>query len=718
MTNRWGGAAVLLAAALCAGALPAPAAGELSADLVFAATPPWGVQPDNIVWSPDGRSFLYELPTQDPFAVFALRQYDVVSGNDRVLINPQSYGSAAKTPSDAAWSPDGRMISFVESGTLYVRDLATNLDREIDKDAEDPQWSPHSDAIAYVKNADLYLARLDRKLAIRRLTTGGAPDQILNGSLDWVYPEELGTEHGFAWSPDGRRIAYMQMDEREVTAFPIVDFLKTDNSVSLQRYPLAGERNPRVSLRVVDTSGGKDRLIYDAGARDEYLPFFGWKPASDSLLVETLDRAQTHLRVWEYAHAAPPAQQIYAQDDSKWVGAVEGDGDIPLPAWLPDGSSIWTLDRDGVTGLYRRSAAGSLTRLTGPYRTFSLLAVDAKAGFVYFDAAYPTRRDTALLRVSLLGGSAQNLTPSPGAHAISLAAAATYFVDQHSTLNDPPQSDLVDAQSGSVRATLAPRSDALRAEMLQTRMVTVGSDYGKLDATMIVPPDFDPARKYPVIVYVYGGPASPTTADAFGGQRQLYHQLLAQHGFIVFSIDGPASQIDNDAHVQLLYHNFGPGSLLGQEIGVRYLQSLPYVDASRIGIWGWSFGGYETIFALTHTALFKAGAAVAPVTDWHYYDTIYTERYMGTPQNDPAAYDASSNVKAAANLHGDLLISHGTSDDNVHMANTIALLQAFIDAGKTNVDFYVYPRRTHSIAGLPQRRHLYEHMLEWWTHHL
>jgi dipeptidyl-peptidase-4 len=228
----------------------------------------------------------------------------------------------------------------------------------------------------------------------------------------------------------------------------------------------------------------------------------------------------------------------------------------------------------------------------------------------------------------------------------------------------------------------------------------------------------NPNYKFPVIVYVYGGPAAPTTGNTFGDQRALYHQLLAQNGFIVFSIDGPASQIDSDANVRLLYHNFGPGSLMGQEIGARYLRSLPYVDPNRIGIWGWSFGGYETAYALTHSDLFKAGAAVAPVTDWHFYDTIYTERYMGRPQDDLAAYDASSVLPAAANLHGDLLISHGTSDDNVHMANTISLMQAFIDADRTNVDFMVYPRRTHSIAGLAQRRHLYGHMLQWWLEHL
>jgi dipeptidyl-peptidase-4 len=274
------------------------------------------------------------------------------------------------------------------------------------------------------------------------------------------------------------------------------------------------------------------------------------------------------------------------------------------------------------------------------------------------------------------------------------------------------------AEDGALRAVLAPRSDSLRAQLLPVDMLAVDSNYGKLDAYMIKPPDFDPARKYPVIIYVYGGPEAPTTANVFGNARGLYHQLLARRGFIVFSIDGPGSQIDNDAHVRILYHNLGPGSLLGQEIGVNYLRSLPYVDASRIGIWGWSFGGYEAGYALTHSALFKAAAAGAPVTDWRLYDSIYTERYMGTPQDDARAYDASSVVKAAANLHGDLLVSHGTADDNVHMANSLALLQAFIAAGKTRVDFMAYPRQKHGFSALEDLRRLYGQMLEWWSAHL
>lgn len=708
MLRRFLGSLPLLAllCAMPAGAQLTP----LTLDQAFGVNPPWGEQPSRITWAPDGGAYLYVFQTQDPFQAVPLHLYDVRAKSDRILIDPRAYGKGAGTPGSLAWAPDSKRLAFLIRGTLYVRDIATGPDRVIDKKVSDPQWSPSGTAIAYVKSADLYVAALAPRVSIRRLTRGGSPDRILNGDLDWVYPEELGTAHGFAWSPDGKSIAYTRMDERPVTSFPIVDFIPVDNAVTNEKYPLAGEKNPKVSLRLFTLASGKDSLVYDAAARDEYLPFFGWH--SSDLVYELLDRAQKHLRVVLHTSNLRADQVLYNQNDDKWVD------DIPLPAWLSGGRSLWMLDRGGTNGLYLRDSGGNLTRLTGGYRSDSLLGVDAANTTAYVTAAYPTRRDRSLLAVPLGGGSVNNLTPAPGAHNVSLAPGGPFFVDTHSTLNDPPQTDLVATADRRVAAVLSPRSEMLRSQLLAVEMLPVQSQYGPLDATMIKPAGFDPSRKYPVIVYVYGGPAAPTTANTFGEQRELYHQLLAQNGFIVFSIDGPASQVDSDANVRLLYHNFGPGSLLGQEIGARYLQSLPYVDPARIGIWGWSFGGYETAYAMTRSSLFKAGAAVAPVTDWHFYDTIYTERYMGKPQDDLAAYNASSVLPAAANLHGDLLISHGTSDDNVHMANTISLLQSFIDADKTNVDFMVYPRRVHSIAGIAQRRDLYGHMLQWWLKHL
>ena len=694
---------------LLSGAAGANAAG-LTFDEIFSATPAWGSQPEHFIWAPGARSFLYALSTQDPAAAPAVREYDVASGNSRVAIEPSHYGDRPAPAHNIAWSPDGSRLSFTEHGTLYVRDTATNFERAVAAKVSDALWSPRGDAIAYTSGADLYVAYLTPALRKVRLTFDGVPGSILNGDLDWVYPEELGTAHGFAWSGDGRAIAYMRMDERGVTNFPIVDFLPPDNAVSYQRYPLAGERNPRVTLREIDLQTRAQKVIYDAGARDEYLPFFGYKPGSGTLVAELLDRSQKHLRVLAWAVGA--SSMLYSQNAAQWVD------DVPLPVWLADGSSLWVLARDNSRGLYLRSRAGSLKRLTGSYATIALLAVNEKKRVAYISAAYPTRRDTALLAVPIGGGPPENLTPRAGANSVSISPGAEHFIDAHSTLNDPPQVDLFDVAGVKLRAALAPRSTSLAAQLLPVRMLEVPSQYGDLDAYIIEPADFDPHKKYPVVIYVYGGPQAPTTANAFNNTRGLYHQMLARSGFIVFSIDGPASRLDDDAHVRLLYHDFGPGSLLGQEIGVRYLQSLPYVDASRIGIWGWSFGGYETVYALTHSTLFKAGAAGAPVTDWHLYDTIYTERYMGLPKDDPKAYDESSNLNAMNDLHGDLLVSQGTSDDNVHVANSISLMQSAIAAGKTHVDYMVYPRQRHGFTALADLKQLYVHMLQWWSAHL
>jgi dipeptidyl-peptidase-4 len=692
-------------------AAPASAA-QLAFDDLFQSVPPWGAQPARITWAPDARSFLYVLRMQDVQQPQPVWQYDVAAQRARILIDPKAYGRDARTPADLAWSPDARSIAFTVAGTLYVRDLSTNLDRLVAKEASQAQWSPDGTRIAYVHDSDIYVARLGPELKTERLTSGAKADTLLNGDLDWVYPEELSTQHGYAWSPDGRSIAYMRMDEAPVTAFPIVDFLPPDNRLTFERYPLAGERNPSVSLRLVDVASHRDRLLYDAGARDEYMPFIGWKPNSGVLLAELLDRAQLHLRVLAWDGKSQTPQTLLKLTGQKWID------DVPLPVWTRDGGSLWVLDRGKTLGLFLRRPDGALKRLTPQsYRVFDLEGYDARTGVAYVNAAFPTRRDRSLLAVPLSGSGPVNLTPEPGSHGVVLAPDASAFVDTHSTLNDPPQTDLV-GRSGMLLATLAARNETLRRQMLPALMLSVDSKFGPLDATMLRPPNFDPAKKYPVVIYVYGGPDAPTTANGFGGMRGLYHQMLAQKGFIVFSLDGPASQVDDSAHVRLLYHNFGPGSLLGQRIAADYLRSLAYVDSARIGIWGWSFGGYETTYALTHTDLFKAGVAGAPVTDWHLYDTIYTERYMGRPQEDPNAYDASSSALSANDLHGRLLIVHGTSDDNVHMANSIAFLQNAIKSDRTQVDFMVYPRQRHGFTQLADWRALYQRMLEWWVEHL
>ncbi len=691
--------AAAAAPAQFADVIPATPTTAITLDSVYAKEPLWGRMISRVSWSPDGSRFLYVRPSQDPSENLPLMLYDVATGTSRVWMKANAF---AATPQILGWSPDGTRVILVVAGNLYVSDVGRADRREIAAGVDDAAWSPRGNAVAYTHNADLYVTSLEKKRAVRRLTRGGVPNDLLNATLDWVYPEELGIRYGFRWSPDGTQLAYLTMDERRVTNFPIVDFLTTDNAIDRERYPLAGEANPRVTLRVVNLATGADRLVYDARPHDEYVADFDWVPRKEWLEAEILDRPQRTMRVelWRNSHAA--SSRLYEQSSSSWVDVQ------PLPFWLADGRSVWLLDRDKTAGAYLRKTDGSLQKLSGQYRVTELLGV-AQAGTVYVAAAFPTRRDRSVLAISL-AGTTRNLTPEPGWHDPTIAQNVARFVDVYSSLNDPPRAGLVETASGTAR-NLVPENATLKAALLPTKMLEVPTEYGPLDATELDPPNFDPSKKWPVVVYVYGGPDAPTTSDRFGG---LYHQLLAREGVIVFSIDGPASQVDSDAHVRLLLRNFGPGSLLGQEIGARYLAATPYVDATRIGIWGWSFGGYETCYALTHSKLFAAGAAVAPVTDWHLYDTIYTERYMGLPGPNAADYDKSSVLNAAGSLNGPLLVQHGTADDNVHLANTMQLLQKFILAHEARVTFYPYPRKTHPIRGLPQQRSVFAHMLDFW----
>jgi dipeptidyl-peptidase-4 len=374
-------------------------------------------------------------------------------------------------------------------------------------------------------------------------------------------------------------------------------------------------------------------------------------------------------------------------------------------------------DRAGQTALYSVDAAGSQRRLTSGYTVLGLAGVDEKLHVAFVTAAYPTRRDETVLMIPLRGGHPRPLAQGSGQHTFVMAENARNFVRADARFGVPPVLSIGSTLGGGL-THFAGSPKLPVANLGSYELLQIDSPDGKLDAWMIKPPDFDPAKRYPVVMYVYGGPAAPTTQDAWDGATYLYHQALAQRGFIVFSVDGPGSQIDSAAAVRRLYHSFGPASLAGQLAGVDYLRKLAYVDPSRLGIWGWSFGGFETTFALTHApGTWKVGEAVAPVTDFRFYDTIYTERYMGKPQQEAAAYDASSSVAAAAHFAGRLLISHGTSDDNVHLANSVSVLQALLLKGK-QVDFMVYPRKTHGISGIPQRRQLFTHMLEYWQEHL
>ena len=701
-------AVLALLAPTAARAQAAPIVKPLAVEQIWSREPLIGRLPASIAWAPNGGRFLYTLPggTAGPLDTHV---FDLRTHSDRIFFRAKAEGKGSRPVAEFVWSPDSSHLAYLNAGDLWVIGANGTGQRKLASRADDPQWSPDSSRVGFVHANDIYaVSALGGRPT--RYSFDGSGDQV-NGEPDWVYSEELSMRHAYRWSPNGKSIAYLRFDQRPVTKFPIVDFLAADNAVSMTRYPLAGEKNSIVTVRVA-TPGGATRTLYSTKTHDGYVPYVGWTPQGVPAAY-VLDRAQKHLRYLAFSGQTP--RLLMHDRDAKFVDA----NDTGDPKWLADKHRFLFLsEREGVLSLYLADTkAGSIQRLTRDHRVEAVLGVDERRHVAYVSVAAPTRRDATVFAVPLRGGVPHALATGSGSHRFVMAPDARHFVRIDSAFGVPP-TYTIGSTLGSGVIPFAHSASLANRGFGSYDLFTVDSKLGKLDAWMIKPPGFDPRRTYPVIMEVYGGPASPTTTDRWGGDVYLYHQALAQRGFIIFSIDGPGSQIDSAAAVRGLYHDFGPASLAGQLAGVTYLKTLPFVDSKRIGIWGWSFGGYETTYALTHApGVWKVGVAVAPVSDWRFYDSIYTERYMGTPAQNPAAYSASSVVAAASKLQGMLLISHGTSDDNVHIANSIALIQAFILAGK-QIDFMVYPRKTHGISGIPQRRHLFNHMLNYWQEHL
>ena len=678
----------------------------LQIDEIVAAEPLTGRLPSRPTWSPDGTRFLYTLPggKVEPLDTHV---YDVRTKTDRVFFKASALGKGARPVAEIVWSPDSRVLAYLDGGDLFTIAADGSGKRRLAKAVDDPQWSPSGDRIGFVHDGGIAVVNV--KSGLQRQLTHAPRATEVDGDPDWVYSEELAMDHAFRWSPAGDRIAYLHFDDAPVTSFPIVDFLKPDQNVERERYPLAGEKNPIVTLRSISASGGTPRTYYTTKTHDDYVPTIGFMP-DGTLIAELLDRAQQHMRFVAFTGARP--KTIAREDATTWVEARG------RPEFSRDGATLYRLsEASGEQALTRTDVrTGRNTTLTHGYHVSSIERIDREVAYV--SAAYPTRRDTSLLAISLVDGTMRAVASSVGRHKTSVAPSGTAYLDTFSTMNSPPDIAIGDlARTNSSIPFMQSKSLAARALPEQVAL-SVDSSLGTLDAWMIKPPDFDPQKKYPVIVSIYGGPAAPTTANGWGGSDALFNRALAQRGFIVFSIDGPGSQIDKAAAVRSMFHALGPRSLAGQLAGARYLAALPFVDPARLGITGWSFGGYETTYVMSHApGVFKAGEAGGTVADWSLYDTIYTERYMGTPQKNAAAYRESSVLEKASNLKGKLLMQHGTSDDNVHMANTIELIQAFVKAG-IQVDLDLYPRKRHGVTGIPERRHLLARQMEFWMQNL
>ena len=671
-------------------------------------------------WMKDGRSFLYNEPDRETRTTNFMR-YDVETGERTLFLAGKDLRSSDGKPFRFRyniWSPDERYILFTGAhrarriktgGNFHLYEVETGRLRQLtDTDAfqVNVKFSPDGESIAFVRDNNLMLMDLATGRE-KQLTFDGA-EHVLNGHFDWVYEEEFGIIEGWHWSPDGRRIAYWQLDENRVPEFAITHYDSLHLRFNRMRYPKAGDPNSIVKIGVVDIRDGGNVWMNLGEEDDIYIPRIQWLPDGRLALLR-LNRLQNHVELLLGDPKTGETQVVLSEKSDTWLD-IE-DGDLIFLKQKPQ--FLWTSDRDGYKHIYLYGLDGRLQRrLTeGEWEVRNVLGLDESRGWVYFMATKKSPLENHLYRVRLDGTGLQRLTERDGWHRVSFSPTYDYFIDYFSDAATPTRVGLF-TREGKLKDLLVenrvPALQEYAISPLEFTTVTT-SDGVTLNAWMIKPPDFDPQKRYPLLMYVYGGPGSQTVRNGWGGTRFLWHQLLAQKGYVIASVDGRGTGARGAAFKKITYKNLGHWEVHDQIEAARFFGKLPYIDETRIGIWGWSYGGYMASFCLFKGHdVFKAAIAGAPVTSWRFYDTIYTERYMQTPQLNPKGYEQSAPLNYAKDLRGAFLLIHGTADDNVHFQNSVRLAAELIKHNKQFRTMF-YPEEYH---GVRQRLHLYTLMTE------
>ena len=649
--------------------------------------------------------------------------YDVATGKARRLdvsgsVNPETY----------QWSANGDEILFQGVDDLWVFDVRTGETKRLTNDSvkeEVPTFSPAGDRVAFVRQNNIFTISLKTGKATQ-LTTDGT-ELVLNGIFDWVYKEELAdrsTARSYEWSPDGRKIAYLRLDDSPVPQYPLVNFLSRHVELNIQRFPQSGDPNPKASFHVVSVDGGSAMTWHspDASVPVEYFgPTFTWTPDSKSISFLTLNRDQTEevAHLWNVNSGA--SRTLLVERDKYWINSLNP------PHFLSGGRFLWLSERDGWMHLYLYGMDGKLQKkLTSGnwmidrpvFSDLPMFQVGGDSGWIYFLSTEPDARQRQIYRVRLDGNGLQQVSKQPGTHTFYLSPDGRYYVDRFSDYKTPPVTRLYKSDGEETSTLDKPANYLDNYELGTTELVTVKSADGtNLYARLVKPPNFDPNKKYPVIVKVYGGPEIQMVKDEWG-VTSLEDQLFAERGYLLWILDNRGSWGRGHAFETPIFEHLGREELKDQLAGVDYLKSLPYVDASRMGIRGWSYGGYMTLYTLTHAPdVFKCGAAGGPVADWKFYDSIYTERYMRTADVNPDGYRESSPLEAAGNLTANLLLMHGVDDDNVHLQNTINFIEALVRDG-IPYQLYLQPGEKHGFSTYSARLYRLKRMLKFFDQNL
>jgi dipeptidyl-peptidase-4 len=707
-----------------------------------------GSQSATMSWAPAGDPWLsdtdhlWPAPSQADAAGNAAPQgpwlrVDGLSGASRPLY---TYGDLERALVRAGAAPgDARVASrrvpsifnstrdaflLTITDDLYAYTISTRVATRLTASAgakTDATFSPDGRSVAFIKNHNIFVAGTHVS-GERALTLDGTA-QLLNGRLDWVYSEELygrGNYRAYWWSPDSSHLAFLQLDEKAVPEYTLIDDMSYHPNIARWNYPKAGDPNPVVRLGVVSTATGSLRWIDTTKYTDFLIVSVGWTPDSRDVVYQVQDRGQTWLDLNRAAIETGAPRNILRETSGAWVERWQ-DASVD-PIWLKDGSFLWLSERSGWRHFYHYRANGSMigpvTR--GDWEVRRTHGVDPAGVWAYFTSTTHSPIGLDLYRVRVDGSALERVSRTAGRHLVFVNPSRTLFLDSWSNTITPPQVRLHATQTGDmVRIVDANDVAALKEHSLSTPelMQVKTRDGFVMEAMLIKPPDFDPTRRYPVYQFTYAGPHAPQVLNAWGGTDFLYHQLLAQRGIIVWICDNRTASGKGMQSAWPLYKNFGALELQDIEDGIAWLKRQPYVDGSRIGIAGVSFGAYMTLYALTHSRSFAMGIAEGAITDWRSYDTIYTERYMGLPRDNPEGYRRSSPRFSASNLRGELLLVHSTLDDNVHPQHAMQLAYELQQAGKS-FRMMMYPRSSHGVSDPESAMHLRRMMLDFTTQNL
>jgi dipeptidyl-peptidase-4 len=692
------------------------------------------------MWLQNNLAVLYDV--RQPADKRRLEIFDPKSGarqpmfdQQKALVHLKTLQIAADSLKSLGWPeafhPYGKSLIYLFDNDIFLLDVKNSTFHRLtdtpDAAEKAIRFSPDGEKIAFVRENDLYVYRLDLKQEVRLTDTGS--ESLLNGTLSWVYWEEIfgRNDIGYWWSPDSRALAFLRTDESMVAKMHFVDFKPQVPRLHTQRYPKAGTANPIVHIGVVNIDNPAPIWMETSGDDYEYICRVKWLPDAMRLSVQTMNRAQTRLDLYWMNRLDGKSVKVMSEIDTAWVNINDD-----LYFLKRENRFVWQSERDGYAHLYRFDMEGNLvnqiTRGNWAVRASggvfwlrqAVSYIDERNRKIYFTALKKSSIERHLYRINFDGTGLKRLTTEDGVHQISFSPNGEFYFDVYSNHRTMPALRLHE-KNGTLRYIIAaPRPELIAQFDLQyPELFTIPNREGfPMPAEILKPKDFNPNKKYPVIYYVYGGPSAPTVFNQWRGSSLYFDNILLQRGYIIVRFDHPASTaISKILENRLNKLMSGPREVADIVDGIRWLKSQPYVDANRIGVWGWSGGGSFTLNLLTNTKEFKAGIAGAPVTDWHYYDTKWAEFAMKRPQDNPEGYEKTSFVKSAKNLHGRLLLIHGTYDDNVHPQNSWAFIDELI---KHNImfDMMFYPMRKHGFTDDPARIHLYNKILEFWQKNL